>query len=189
MQPSAPSAAEWPLVTSSILRHAALHHGLQSVVSVDSDGATSVLSLWTVYERCIRLARALERLGCRAGDVVATCAWNTHRHLEAWHTVQASAMICHTLNPRLFDDQLAFICNEASDAWLLVDADLVPLAERLVPHVKSIRGVIVLCGAPTAIVCAVQQRDTDTCASLTHQTGRTCRSAPRCRACCVMRSC
>jgi acyl-CoA synthetase (AMP-forming)/AMP-acid ligase II len=151
MEPSAPSAAQWPLVTSSILRHAALHHGKQSVVSVDGDGVTSVLPLWTVYERCVRLALALERLGCTAGDVVATMAWNTHRHLEAWHAIQASALVCHTLNPRLFEDQNVFIANEAHDTWLLIDADLVPLAEALVPRVKSIRGVIVLCGAAAAV--------------------------------------
>ena len=74
---------DWPLVTSTILRHAALHHGTQQVVSFGFEGRTA-LTYKEIYARCVRLALALARLGCKPGDVIATCAWNTHRHLEAW---------------------------------------------------------------------------------------------------------
>lgn len=98
--PSCPNAAEWPLVTSKILRHAALHHPEQTVVSVCvEDGSEAEHTYAEIYERCVRLALALRRLGCQPGDVVATCAWNTHRHLEAWyghsHALVKPGVACH----------------------------------------------------------------------------------------------
>ena len=85
MVPSCPDATEWPLVTSQILRHAALHHGSQTVVSVSIEDGTLVEQTYaTTCDRCVRLALALRRLGCKPGDVVATCAWNGIRHLEVW---------------------------------------------------------------------------------------------------------
>jgi acyl-CoA synthetase (AMP-forming)/AMP-acid ligase II len=74
---------DWPLVTSSILRHAAIHHAKQKVVSATPQGLHSY-SIAAMYARCVRLALALDRLGCKPGDVLATCAWNSYRHTECW---------------------------------------------------------------------------------------------------------
>jgi fatty-acyl-CoA synthase len=133
----------WPLVTGSLLRHAARHHGGQTLVSIGVDGVRTEQTLLETYGRSIRLALALERLSA-VGEVVATLAWNTHRHVEAWHAVQNSGRVLHTLNPRLFLEQLAYIATEGEDVVLLVDADLVTLAEQLVAKVGGIRAVVVL---------------------------------------------
>jgi fatty-acyl-CoA synthase len=81
---------QWPLVTSTILRHAWRTHAEQTVVSVTVEGAVHRQTYADVYERCVRLALALARLGCVRGDVVATLAWNTHRHLECWCAAAAA---------------------------------------------------------------------------------------------------
>ena len=133
----------WPLVTGTLLRHAARHHGEQTLISIGVDGVRTEQTLLNTYVRCVRLALALERL-TKVGEVCATLAWNTHRHIEAWHAVQSSGRVLHTLNPRLSIDQLAFIASEGEDAVLLVDTDLVPLAEQLVAKVRGIRAVVVL---------------------------------------------
>ena len=133
----------WPLVTGTLLRHAARHHGEQTLVSIGVDGTRTEQTLLQTYARCIKLALALDRL-TPVGTVVATLAWNNHRHIEAWHAVQSSGRVLHTLNPRLSIDQLAFIASEGEDVVLLVDADLVALAEQLVAKVSGIRAVVVL---------------------------------------------
>ena len=133
----------WPLVTGTLLRHAARHHAEQTMVSIGVDGTRTEQTLLETYSRCIRLALALERL-TQIGEVVATLAWNTGRHVEAWHAVQSSGRVLHTLNPRLSLEQLAFIASEGEDVVLLVDTDLVPLAEQLVAKVRGIRAVVVL---------------------------------------------
>ena len=104
---------DWPLVTSAILRHAARHHAQQTVVSQLVEGPRHEQTFLQLYVRCVRLALALRRLGCKTGDVVATMAWNTHRHMECWHTLMAEGLVCHTLNPRLFLAQLEYLANEA----------------------------------------------------------------------------
>lgn len=133
----------WPLVTGTLLRHAARHHGRQTLVSVGVDGVRHEQTLLQTYERAIRLALALERLS-EPRAVVASLAWNTHRHAECWHAVQSSGRVLHTLNPRLGLDALTFIATEGEATWLVVDTDLVALAEQLCAAVSRLRGIIVL---------------------------------------------
>src|SRR5215831_9569516 len=98
--------------------------------------------------RTRKLARALQRLGIRQGDRVATLCWNHHQHLEAYFGVSMTGAVLHTLNLRLHPDELAFIVNDADDAAVLVDETLLPLWEKVAP-LTHVRRVIVV-GASTA---------------------------------------
>ena len=100
------------------------------------------------YDRCGRLAAALERLGVKPGDRVGTLAWNTYRHLELYFGVPCMGAVVHTLNLRLPPDQLAYIINHAEDKVICVDQTLVPLLERLAEHLKTVQHIIVMGSDP-----------------------------------------
>jgi fatty-acyl-CoA synthase len=87
--------------------------------------------------RAKRLARALLKLGIRPGDRVGTLAWNTFRHFELYYAISGIGAVCHTINPRLFDDQIVYIVNHAEDRLLFVDVSFAPLIERLAPHLPT----------------------------------------------------
>src|SRR5690606_33403122 len=97
-----------------------------------------------VYARSQQLAVALQALGVGPGDRVATLAWNGFRHVESYFAISGLGAVCHTLNPRLFLDQLVYICNHAEDVVLLCDLTFVPLAEALAPRCPSLRAVVVM---------------------------------------------
>src|SRR5262245_42722573 len=94
--------------------------------------------------RARRLANALDRLGVSRDGRVATLAWNTHRHLEVYFAAPCSGRVLHTLNIRLFPDQLAYIANHAEDEIVLVDASLLPLLEQLAPQLSTVRHYVVM---------------------------------------------
>lgn len=119
-----------PLLVSGLLRHAARWHGTTAVVSRGSAGYVR-LDWRGVEQRARRLAEALQRMGVHSGDRVATLGWNHHRHLEAYFAIPGMGAICHTLNPRLAAEQLAYIIKAADDVGLLVDADCLPLVDSL----------------------------------------------------------
>ncbi len=96
-------------------------------------------------ERALRIAQRLARDGMRAGDRIGTLAWNTDRHLELWYGITGMGGVCHTLNPRLFEDQLAWIANHAEDRMLFLDIGFAPLVERLAPRIPSIERYVLLC--------------------------------------------
>ncbi len=100
------------------------------------------------YDRCGRLAAALEQLGVKPGDRVGTLAWNTYRHLELYFGVPCMGAVVHTLNLRLPPDQLAYIINHAEDKVICVDQTLVPLLERLAEHLKTVQHIIVMGSDP-----------------------------------------
>ena len=134
-----------PLLISSVLEHAAHCHGEVEVVTRrPEDGSIHRYTYRDALKRTKRLANALRSLGVRAGDRVATLAWNTHRHLEAWYAISGQGAICHTVNPRLFDEQISYILNHAEDRVLMVDADLLPLIERLWDQLTSIEHIVVM---------------------------------------------
>jgi len=93
----------------------------------------------------LRLAQRLEKDGVRLGDRVGTLAWNTWRHFEAWYGIMGIGAIYHTVNPRLFSDQIAWIINHAEDRLLLADVTFVPLLERLADKLPSIERYVLLC--------------------------------------------
>jgi acyl-CoA synthetase (AMP-forming)/AMP-acid ligase II len=132
-----------PLLISSLIRYAAEYHGDAEIVSRSPDG----LHRYTYRDleaRSKRLGRALMRLGIRLGDRVATLAWNGFRHLELYYGVSCIGAVCHTVNPRLFQEQIRYIVNHAADRVLFLDPGFVPLAEQLAPHLPKIEHYVIM---------------------------------------------
>ena len=136
-----------PLLVSSLLRHAARLDSLQQIVSRESSGMLHRYGYADAELRARKLAKALASLGIRQGDRIGTLAWNSHRHFELFYAVPGMGAVLHTVNPRLWDDQIAYIVNHAADRILFIDADQLPLIERLAPRLKSVEWVVVLGGA------------------------------------------
>jgi fatty-acyl-CoA synthase len=135
---------ERPLLISSIIEHAALVHADRQIVSRDAAGRYHSYGYADAAKRIARLAHGLLAMGAKPGDRIATVAWNDYRHFELYYAISGIGAICHTVNPRLFRDQLIHIFNHAEDRFVFVDPTLVPLVEGLAPELKSIEGVIVM---------------------------------------------
>lgn len=133
-----------PLLISSIAKHAELYHGEQEIVSVTVDNPLHRYSYRDCFRRSRKLANALDKLGLSQGDRVATLAWNDYRHMEAYYAISGAGYVCHTINPRLFPEQIIFIINHAEDKWLLTDPMFVPLLEKIAEHTPGIEGYVVL---------------------------------------------
>ena len=133
---------EYPLRITRLIDHAEREHGTRELVAARTDGTIARTNWKAVADRARRMGRALERLGVAAGDRVATLAMNHDRHLIAWFGAVGMGGILHTLNPRLFDDQLAYIIEHAEDRVLLYDAAFEPIVERLKPRLHSVRHFI-----------------------------------------------
>ena len=136
-----------PLLVSTLISYAARSHAGTDVVSVDSAGVRQRSNWGEVGERARRVSAALAADGIGPGERVATIAWNDHRHLEAYYGITGIGAVLHTVNPRLHDDQIAYILNDAADSAVLVDQSFADLAARLAPRVPSVRRWVVL-GAP-----------------------------------------
>src|SRR4051794_8219861 len=129
---------DWPLRVMRILDHAEREHGTREIVSLHP-GGVKARSDWAGVARDARkLARALERLGIKKGDRVGTLAMNHGRHLVAWYGAIGMGGVLHTINTRLFDEQLVYIANHAEDRILFYDKVFAPLVERLKPRWTSI---------------------------------------------------
>jgi fatty-acyl-CoA synthase len=124
---------DWPLMISSLIRHADLYHAEREIVSRTVEGPTHRYNYRDAHTRMRRLANALTRLGVASGERVGTLAWNTHRHFELYYAVSGMGAVTHTVNPRLFHDQLAYIVNHASDRLVFFDLTFLPLVEKLAP--------------------------------------------------------
>ena len=134
-----------PLNLASVLEHAARFHGQVEVVTRRVEDDALVRSTYAaVLRRAKQLAHALQKLGVQFGDRVATLAWNTHRHLEAWYAIAGQGAVCHTVNPRLFEPQIEYIVNHAEDKIVLADPCFVPLLERLQPRLPTVQQYVVL---------------------------------------------
>ena len=129
---------DWPLRVTHILDHAAREHGTRELVSRWSDGSTTRTDWAGIKRDSLKLARALERLGIRKGDRVGTLAMNHSRHVVAWYGTIGMGGVIHTINPRLFDEQLVYIANHAEDRILFYDSAFAPIVERLKPSWTSI---------------------------------------------------
>ena len=124
---------DFPLRIARLIDHAEREHGGREIVAARADGTTVRTNWQRLAHDSRRLAQALERMGVRPGERVATLAMNHDRHLTAWFGVVGMGGVLHTLNPRLFDDQLSYIVNHAEDRVLLYDRAFAPLVERLKP--------------------------------------------------------
>lgn len=132
------------LTISSLIAHAARYHATTEVVSVEGDGRIA-RSTWSgIEQRARRLASALETLGIEQGDRCATIAWNNQRHLEIYFGVAGAGMICHTINPRLFPEQLIYIINHAEDQVLFFDQTFLPLLAKVAPHLDSVKHLVLM---------------------------------------------
>ncbi len=138
---------DWPLLCHRIIDHAAINHGARPVVSRSIEGPLHTTDYASVRARALRVAQRLDRDGIKLGDRVATLAWNTWRHLEAWYGIMGIGALYHTINPRLFPDQIAWIVNDAEDRMILVDPTFVPLLEQLADRLKPIERYVVLTDA------------------------------------------
>jgi fatty-acyl-CoA synthase len=130
---------EWPLLCHKVIDHAAIYHGQREVVSRSVEGPFHRTNYAEIRARSLKLAQRLERDGCGVGDRIATMAWNTWRHLETWYGILGIGAVYHTLNPRLFPDQIAWIMNDAEDKMLFVDLTFVKLVEMIAPKVPEPR--------------------------------------------------
>lgn len=135
-----------PLLISSLIDHAARWHGRSAIVSRLPDGSIYRTNYAELGARSKRLARALLRLGVKRADRVGTLAWNTHRHMELYYAVSGIGAIIHTVNPRLFPEQIDYIINHAEDEYLFADVTFAPLIEGLIPKLKTLKAVVWLCG-------------------------------------------
>ena len=134
---------DFPLTITAIFRHGRSAFGNSEVVTFEGESCRRA-SFSQVAERADRLASALARLGVREGDRVGTFAWNTQEHLEAYLAVPSMGAVLHTLNLRLFPEQLTYIANHAEDKVILVDASLIPLLARVAAELKTVEQFVVV---------------------------------------------
>ncbi len=135
---------DWPLLCHRILDHAAVQHGGRRIFTRSVEGPIVETNYRKVRKRALKVAQRLARDGLRHGDRVATLAWNTARHLEAWYGIMGCGAVYHTINPRLFADQIVYIVNHAEDRVMLADTTFVPLLEELAPKLPSIERYVLL---------------------------------------------
>ncbi|MBL7252233.1 long-chain-fatty-acid--CoA ligase [Alloalcanivorax sp. C16-2] len=135
-----------PLLISSQIRHAARYHADGEIVSVETAGGLHRTNWGEVEQRARRLGSALLGLGLERSDRVATLAWNNHRHLEIYFGVSGAGLVCHTINPRLFPEQLVYIFNHAEDKVLFIDKTFLPLIEALQDKLPKLEHVYLLSG-------------------------------------------
>ncbi len=132
------------LLVSMILRHADLHHPTREIVSVTADNPLHRYTYADCCRRTRQLANALDNLGINEGDRVGTLAWNDYRHLEVYYGVGGAGYVCHTINPRLFPEQIIFIINHAEDKWIFTDPMFVPLLEKVAEQTPAVEGYVVM---------------------------------------------
>jgi fatty-acyl-CoA synthase len=135
---------EVPLLVSSIIAHAGRFHGDTEVVSRTVEGGIHRYTYADAEKRAKKLAQALLRLGVGDGDRVATLAWNGYRHLELYYGVAGMGAVVHTINPRLFPEQIDYIVKHAEDRFLFFDLTFLPIVEKLAPQCPGVRGWVAM---------------------------------------------
>ncbi|MGJ4960307.1 fatty-acid--CoA ligase [Bradyrhizobium sp. HKCCYLRH2015] len=138
---------DWPLLCHRIIEHAATIHGSQEVVTRSVEGPIVRTTYRQIRDRALKVSQKLTRDGIKLGDRVATIAWNTGRHLEVWYGIMGIGAICHTVNPRLFPEQIGWIINHAQDRIVITDLTFVPILEKLADKLPSVERYIVLTDA------------------------------------------
>jgi 3-(methylthio)propionyl---CoA ligase len=136
-----------PLLISSIIQHADRYFGDNEIVSRRVEGDIHRYTYRDCHKRSRQMANALQKLGVKMGDRVATLAWNGYRHLELYYAISGSGAVMHTINPRLHPEQIAYIANHAEDQYLYFDMTFLPLVEAFAAHCKTVKGFIAMCDA------------------------------------------
>ena len=133
-----------PLLISSLLTHAEQYHGDREIISLDREGQISRTCWGDIGLRARELADTLRKMGAKEGSIIGTLAWNTHRHLELYFAVSGIGAVLHTINPRMFDEQIEYVINHAADEILFLDSDFLDRIESLSPRLQSVRHYILL---------------------------------------------
>ena len=134
-----------PLLIQQLIDHAALNHGDTEIVSRTVEGGIHRYTYRDAQHRARRRSpRRCSALGIKPGDRIGTLAWNGYRHFELYYGVSGMGAVCHTINPRLFPEQIVYIVNHAEDQLLFVDLNFLPLVEKLLPQFKTVRHVVAM---------------------------------------------
>ena len=132
------------LSVTSIMEHAERVNGTTEIVSVTRDNPRHRYTYRDAFQRTRQLANSIADWGLARGDRIATLAWNDYRHFETYYAAACSGYVCHTINPRLFPEQVAYIINHAEDQYVFFDPDFLPLVEGVAPECPGVKGWIVL---------------------------------------------
>lgn len=135
---------DWPLLVHTVLDHASTYHGEQEIVSRTVEGPIHRYTYKDLNARSKQLASVAEKLGIKHGDVVGTMAWNGYRHMEVWYGLMGIGAIAHTLNPRLFAEQLDYIINHAEDKAFFLDLTFVPILEAIQDKLPTIETFVIM---------------------------------------------
>jgi fatty-acyl-CoA synthase len=138
---------DWPLLMHRIIDHAATFHGERKVITRSVEGPIHTTNYAEIRARALKVAQRLDQDGIKLGDRVATLAWNTWRHMESWYGIVGIGAIYHTVNPRLFPEQIIWIVNHAEDLVLITDLTFVPLLEKIADKLPTIERYIILTDA------------------------------------------
>jgi acyl-CoA synthetase (AMP-forming)/AMP-acid ligase II len=143
-QPLAGRMMATPLLVSALLRHAARHFGDTEIVTRRLEGDLHRYTYRDCEVRAKQFAQALLAAGVQPGERIGTLAWNTYRHLEVYYGVSGLGAVCHTINPRLFPEQIAYIINHAQDRYVLFDLGFAALIDQIAPLCAHVQGWVVL---------------------------------------------
>ena len=144
------------LTITSIMEHADKIHGASEIVSFTADNPEHRYSYKDAFQRTRQLANALKDLQFKRGDRIATLAWNDYRHFELYYAISCSGQICHTINPRLFPEQIEFIINHAEDKLIFTDPMFIPLLEALKSRLPTVEGYVVLASEQNMPDCTLE---------------------------------
>jgi fatty-acyl-CoA synthase len=133
-----------PLLIQQLIEHAALNHGDTEIVSRTLEGPIHRYTYRDARMRAKKIAETLLALGIKAGERIGTLAWNGYRHFELYYGISGMGAVCHTINPRLFPEQIVYIVNHAEDRLLFVDINLLPAVEKLLPQMTTVRHVVAM---------------------------------------------
>jgi 3-(methylthio)propionyl---CoA ligase len=133
-----------PLSIPTILEYAAKFHGGTEIVSRAEDGGLDRTTYAETAKRARKLANALVALGLKPGERVGTLAWNVYRHFELYYAVPGTGLVCHTVNPRLFPDQIQFIIDDAEDRYVFVDPSFVTMLAGIAARLPKVRGFVIM---------------------------------------------
>lgn len=140
----------FPLTISSLVDHAARFHGETEVTSVNTGGGVEVTNWGEIGANAHRLGDALTKLGLEPQARCATIAWNNRRHLEIYFGVSGAGFVCHTINPRLFPEQLVYIINHAEDRVLFIDRTFIPLVKAIRDKLPGVEHIVLMEGRDEA---------------------------------------
>ena len=133
-----------PLTITSIVRHAERVHGHKEIVSITRDNPRHRYTFRDCFARARQLANAMQAWDLQSGDRVATLAWNDYRHMETYYGSACSGFVCHTINPRLFPEQIVYIINHAEDRYVFLDPDFWPLIEGIAGECTGVEGWVIM---------------------------------------------